>query len=121
LALFARSEQLRVCSDSMHYDRRRPDPVYEQQVSAQVTFNESGPIGSPFSEPMFVERPRKRLPRDEKVEHVLQGIPLELRMPPRLAIIAFEARKNDQLSSHRKASRPLLNRRPLPSASSFRD
>ena len=105
----------------MHHDRPWPDPVYEQEVGAQVTFGESGPIRSSFSERMFAERSRKRLPRNEQVEYVLKAIPIELFVPPRLAKIAFEARKNDQLSSHRNASRPLLNRRPLPSASSLRD
>jgi hypothetical protein len=50
-----------------------------------------------------------------------QRLAIELRMFSGNAVVAFEARKNGQLSSHRIASRPLRKRCPLLAVSSFSD
>src|SRR5271154_4480014 len=64
---------------------------------------------------------RRACPGNQGKKNALKRLAIEFRMLSGSAIVALEARQNEQLSSHWMASRPLRKRCPLPAVSSFSD
>ena len=114
-------KQLLVRSDTVKDHRVAPNSIYHQKVRAEVALRQPSPIGTALVESMLPERLRQSATRDHQVKDMLQRFGLEFRVLSCVAIVALEARQDDQLPSQRRASRPLRKVFPFPAASSLRE
>lgn len=106
-------------SDLVEHDRRGTHPINQQQIGSNPALNEASPIGSSLSQAMFSERLRQGLTCNKQIEDIAERFQIEIRMKPGFLIVSLEPGENYQLPSHLMASRPVLNRRPLPCDSSL--
>src|SRR5487761_910696 len=103
-------------------DNRMPtDSIDEQKVRPQVALSEATPVVGALPEAVLTEGRWQLLARDQGVENVLERFGVEFRVLTSVPVIALETLEDDQLSSHRMASRPVRKRRPLPADSSFNE
>ena len=72
-----------------------------------MTLGKASPIGATFTEAVLPKFLRQLAAGDPHVKNEFESFSLKFRMLASGAVVALEARQNDQLSSQRIASRPL--------------
>jgi len=115
----SRCEQLVVGPDAMQDHGALTDAIDEEEVGSQMALGKATPLVAMLRETTLAKGGWEGVTGDEDVEDVLECFDVEVGVFASLAVVALEARENDQLSSQRTASRALPKRRPLPAASSF--
>ena len=105
----------------MQDDRVAANAIDEEQFRAQVAFGEVSQIEGALAETVLPKWFGWSCPGNQDIKNVLKRLEIEFRMFSGSTVVALEARQNDQLSSHRMASRPLRKRCPLPAVSSSSD
>jgi len=108
-------------ADSMEDYHVAANAIDEEQVRAQVALGEASQIEGAPPEAVFLKLLRRLFAGNQHFEDVIKRLAVEFRMFSGNTVVALEARQNDQLSSHRIASRPVRKRCPLPAVSSYSD